>query len=253
MTFTFPAEVTSWSHVSARVEFSPQGSNIVRRTFEVHDFPISSGLPTTTVPLQSPNSRVRPDGPPVSPLRHHTPSRQLSMQALQISDNVDRPQQSQSHHAHHDDQVSYYNGSPSSHHLNPAFSPQPDNTRGTQQLQGHHDVGDNEVSYFGSPSSRRPQPTGSSQPIPQPVQFVQEPDPPTVESNDDEPEIIGNNFMLADLPDPVWPRGRHNRRGTLPFSPPNPFNYYVVIKGYKIGIFLEEWYVHYLVLVTNVN
>ena len=28
MTFTFPAEVTTWSHVSATVEFTPHGGNV---------------------------------------------------------------------------------------------------------------------------------------------------------------------------------------------------------------------------------
>lgn len=71
MTFTFPAEVTSWSHVSARVEFSPRGADVTAQTFEVRNHPIPPGLISQNVPLSSPNARVRQG----SPSLHRAPSR----------------------------------------------------------------------------------------------------------------------------------------------------------------------------------
>ena len=59
----------------------------------------------------------------------------------------------------------------------------------------------------------------------------------------DEPEVAVNLFVLADLPDPVYPHiGGRGPKEPLPFIPTRPLKYYVVVKGYKIGIFLEKWY-----------
>ena len=62
----------------------------------------------------------------------------------------------------------------------------------------------------------------------------------------DEPVIIAPNFELVDPPDPIFPQvsGIPGAREPLPFIPPCPLKCYVVIKGYKIGIFLEKWYIH---------
>ena len=61
LTFRFPAEVTSWSHVSAQVEFSPQGGNVLGQVFEVHNVPISPCMQTRNVTLQSPVSCICPN------------------------------------------------------------------------------------------------------------------------------------------------------------------------------------------------
>ena len=65
------------------------------------------------------------------------------------------------------------------------------------------------------------------------------------EPDDDanEPEIAPFPFWLEDLPDPVYPRigNMCGLKEPLPFYPPHGQTYYVVIRGYKIGIFLEQW------------
>ena len=65
------------------------------------------------------------------------------------------------------------------------------------------------------------------------------------EPDDDanKPEIASFPFWLEDIPDPVYPRigNMHGPKEPLPFYPPCGQKYYVVICGYKIGIFLEQW------------
>ena len=168
MTLMFPAEIMSWSHLSAQVDITPQGANVLGCTFEVHNFPVSPTSQTQNVPLHSSNSHPCPNVPPLvysqgSPLlRQCVPSPQASLhsalQNLHIAESVADP---------------FY-------------------------------------------------------------------------ADDDEPEIAVNNLSLADIPDPIFPRvgGIRGPREPLPFTPPHPLKYYVVIKGYKIGIFLEKWYVN---------
>lgn len=65
LTFRFPAEVTSWSHVSAQVEFSPQGGDVLGQVFEVRNVPISPHVQTHNVTLRSPVSHICPN--PITP------------------------------------------------------------------------------------------------------------------------------------------------------------------------------------------
>lgn len=169
VTLTFPAEITSWSRLSARVDITPQGANVSGRTFEVRNFPVSPTSRTTqNVPLRSPNSHPRPDVPPLV----------------------------------------YSQGSPSSRQRAP--SPQASLHSALQNLHVAESVAD------------------------------------PFDADGDEPEIAVNNLSLADIPDPVFPQvgGIRGPREPLPFTPPRPLKYYVVIKGYKIGIFMEKWYVN---------
>ena len=153
----FPAELTSWSHVSARLEFSLRGANVSARTFEVRNHPLSPGSRTQNVILQSPHAR--------SPSLRRTESVVADEGASQLSINM--------------------------HSLD----------------------------------------------------LAEDPADPFVDDGD-EPEIEVVNFVLADLPDPVFPQvgGLRGPREPLLIVPPRSQAYYVVIKGYKIGIFLEKWY-----------
>lgn len=74
----------------------------------------------------------------------------------------------------------------------------------------------------------------------------------------DELEIQVANFILAYLPDPVFPHvgGAHSPREPLPSMAHHPQAYYMVIKGYKISIFLEKWYfdlqyIHFALLMMD--
>ena len=60
---------------------------------------------------------------------------------------------------------------------------------------------------------------------------------------EDKPKVLAPNFVLAYLPDPVysWVNRMCGPHEPLPFIPTCPEKYYVVIKGFKIGIFMEEW------------
>lgn len=195
--FRFPAEVTSWSRVSARVEFSPQGSNVLGQTFEVHNVPISPRAQTRNVTLRSPVSRTRPN-----PIILQSP--------------ISRTR-------------------PDANMLSPISRTYPD----LESLERTH----------GSSSSQRRPPspleyvsrTGNA------VNSLDAARPPAnvvdpFVDDDNEPVIVRPNFTLADLPDPVYPTTVRGSR--LPWAPPRPQKYYVVIKGFKIGIFLQRWYVH---------
>lgn len=171
MAIAFPAELTSWSHVSARLEFSPRGANVSGRTFEVRNHPLSPGSRTKNVILQSPHTR--------SPSLRRAGSVVADEGVSQLSINM----------------------------------------RSLDVAEGPADP------------------------------FV---------DDGDEPEIDVVDIVLADLPDPVFPRvgGIHGPREPLPIVPPRPQAYYVVIKGYKIGIFLEKWYLnlpynHFAILMMN--
>lgn len=181
MTFTFPAEVTSWSHVSARVEFSPRGADVTAQTFEVRNHPIPPGLISQNVPLSSPNARVRQG----SPTLHRAPSRQPSLRPLQHRESFDDL------------------------YAAPDRAPSP-------QLSMHS------LRIAEEPAAVNP--------------FV---------DDGDEPEIAAVTFGLDDLPIPVWPRVSNvpGPREPLPWIAPRPLKYYVVLRGYKIGIFIEKWYV----------
>lgn len=63
--------------------------------------------------------------------------------------------------------------------------------------------------------------------------------------SDNEPEVMPAAFTLDDIPDPVYPRvGRQKGpREPLPMNPTGAESYWVVLRGFKIGIFLEAWYV----------
>ena len=92
----------------------------------------------------------------------------------------------------------------------------------------------------GSPMSNchTPSPQSSLYGSMQNLHIAKEPD-----DDANEPEIAPFPFWLEDLPDPVYPR-IGNMRGLkepLPFYPPHGQMYFVVIRGYKIGIFLEQW------------
>ena len=74
----------------------------------------------------------------------------------------------------------------------------------------------------------------------------------------DELEIQVANFVLAYLPDPVFPHvgGARSPREPLPSMAHHPQAYYMVIKGYKISIFLEKWYfdlqyIHFALLMMD--
>ena len=189
LTFMFPAEVTFWSHVSAQVEFSPQGGDILGQAFEVRNVPISPHVQTRNVTLQSPVSRTCPNPiTPQAPISHTHPGTTI---LSTIS------------HTYPDLELTH--GSPSAQHRPPTP---------LEYLLPRR----NHASSFNA---------------------MHPPDNDPFVHDDNEPMIVQPDYTLANLPDPVYPTAAQGTR--LPWAPPRPKKYYVVIKGFKIGIFLEKW------------
>ena len=189
LTFRFPAEVTSWSHVSAQVEFSPQGGDILGQAFEVCNVPISPHVQTHNVTLQSPVSRICPN--PITPQAPISCTHPGATILSPISRTY--PDLEPTH------------GSPSAQ----CCPPTP-----LEYLSPHR----NHASSFNAvhPLDNDP--------------FVHD---------DNKPMIVQPNYTLANLPNPIYPTAARGTR--LPWALPHPKKYYVVIKGFKIGIFLEKW------------
>lgn len=211
LTLTFPGEVTAWGHLSAKVEFKPQGPPRHSKYTTSHyllDCVWKMSLYTLQILL-----RIRICHLSLS-LHHCVPSLQPSMQSLQITDSPviqsnaaqthDTAQQSPYTRSHHDNSpLSYISDLPSQCcHI-------PSSPSAAHTLQHVKDLANYKIT----------------------------------EANGDEPKIICNTFKLSDIPDPVWPKvgGVCGPKEPLPFSLHYPLQYYVVIKGSKIGIFLEEW------------
>lgn len=183
MTLTFPPEVTSWSHVSARVEFSPRGAHVSAQTFEVRNHPISPILGLQSIPVLSPVVRA-PQGSLPSPSPRQ--SQQVPVRPLERTASALNPDVEQGHES---------------------SSPQ-------LSMQSLH-------------IAEAPAPAGADP-------FIDE---------GELPEIAVNTIALDQIPNPVFPLpyGAHSHREPLPFAAPRPLKYYAVIRGYKIGIFLERW------------
>lgn len=89
-------------------------------------------------------------------------------------------------------------------------------------------------------------------PIAHVVEFTRIVEEPVVVSSDDdgntdgdsenEPQVLPAPFTLDNIPDPVYPCVGHGMgpKEPLPMNPSSPDLYWVILKGFKVGIFLES-------------